>query len=249
MKLYPIYQAIALSAALLANAHPASAAIALDRTRAVFDAKNRSETFSISNQNKTLSYLAQAWLEDSTGQKTDTPFAIQPPLQRVEPGEQSQIKIQDTGAASALPRDRESLFYFNLREIPPVSSRPNTLQIALQTRIKLFYRPSALAFKEGGRDIPQSKLTLRKEGDRFQLHNPTGYYVTIVEAAAGINRPAFSDFKPVMIAPQSSQPLTLRPAAAGSHPVLTYINDYGGRPKLIFSCTGQQCAVSAVKAG
>ncbi|WP_223346554.1 fimbria/pilus periplasmic chaperone, partial [Escherichia coli] len=40
--------------------------------------------------------------------------------------------------------DRESLFYYNVREIPPKSGKANTLQIALQTRIKLFWRPKAL---------------------------------------------------------------------------------------------------------
>ncbi|MGT9169473.1 fimbria/pilus periplasmic chaperone, partial [Escherichia coli] len=39
---------------------------------------------------------------------------------------------------------RESLFYYNVREIPPKSGKANTLQIALQTRIKLFWRPKAL---------------------------------------------------------------------------------------------------------
>ncbi len=31
-----------------------------------------------------------------------------------------------------LPQDRETVYYFNLREIPPKSNKPNTLQIALQ---------------------------------------------------------------------------------------------------------------------
>ncbi|MEX6226452.1 fimbria/pilus periplasmic chaperone [Providencia hangzhouensis] len=33
-----------------------------------------------------------------------------------------------------LPQDRESLFYFNLREVPPKSDKDNVLQIALQTQ-------------------------------------------------------------------------------------------------------------------
>lgn len=31
--------------------------------------------------------------------------------------------------------------------------------------------------------------------------------------------------------------------ALGNSPVLTYINDYGGRPTLTFSCQGNQCHV------
>ncbi|WP_180821372.1 fimbria/pilus periplasmic chaperone, partial [Vibrio parahaemolyticus] len=58
--------------------------------------------------------------------------------------EGSQVKIQALPDIAALPQDRESVYYFNLREIPPRSKEANVLQIALQTRIKLFYRPKAL---------------------------------------------------------------------------------------------------------
>ena len=54
------------------------------------------------------------------------------------------VKIQGLPDIHKLPADRESMFYFNVREIPPKSNKSNTLQIALQTRIKLFWRPKAL---------------------------------------------------------------------------------------------------------
>ncbi|MCU6154331.1 fimbria/pilus periplasmic chaperone [Enterobacter hormaechei] len=41
-------------------------------------------------------------------------------------------------------KNRESVFYFNLREIPPKNSRPNMLTLAMQTRRKVFFRPVAL---------------------------------------------------------------------------------------------------------
>ncbi|MBP0644981.1 fimbria/pilus periplasmic chaperone, partial [Mycobacterium tuberculosis] len=84
--------------------------------------------------------LAQAWIEDPEGNKIESPLTALPPLQRVEPGAKSQIKIQVTGGTIPLAQDKEALYYFNLREIPPKSNKPNTLQIALQTRVKLFYR-------------------------------------------------------------------------------------------------------------
>ncbi len=54
------------------------------------------------------------------------------------------VKIQALPDIHTLPSDRESLFYYNVREIPPKTGKANTLQIALQTRIKLFWRPKAL---------------------------------------------------------------------------------------------------------
>lgn len=46
------------------------AAVTLDRTRAVFNGANRSMSLNITNQNKALPYLAQAWIEDEKGTKS-----------------------------------------------------------------------------------------------------------------------------------------------------------------------------------
>ncbi len=128
--------AIVLSFTLFSEA--AQAAISLDRTRIIYESDKKSVSLSIGNDNKALPFLAQAWLEDERGNKVNSPLTVLPPIQRIEPEAKSQVKIQALPAAGNLPADRESLFYFNLREIPPVSGKPNTLQIALQTRVKLF---------------------------------------------------------------------------------------------------------------
>lgn len=235
--------------ALMLAAQQAHAAIALDRTRVIFNAGPKSLTLGISNQNKSLPYLAQAWLEDADGKKIEAPVMALPPLQRVEPGAKGQVKIQTTGSLTGLPQDRESLFYFNVREIPPKSSKPNTLQLALQTRVKMFYRPETLEIKQGDDNEAQKKLTLVRQGDSYQLTNPTPYFVTIVAAAASAKGNSVDGFKPVMVSPKSSIALGASGSVLGSHPVLTFVNDYGGRPKLNFSCNGSTCAVSSVTVG
>lgn len=48
----------------------AQAAIALDRTRVVFNGGDRSASLGISNENKQLPYLAQGWIEDAQGKKS-----------------------------------------------------------------------------------------------------------------------------------------------------------------------------------
>lgn len=227
----------------------AHAAIALDRTRVVFDGDKSSMTVAITNQNKSLPYLAQSWVEDLNGNKVDSPLAALPPLQRVEPGAKGQIKIQETGNVSVFPQDRETLFYYNVREIPPKSNKPNTLQLALQTRVKLFYRPKSLQIARGDDNEAQKKLTLSHQGDHYVLNNPTGYYVTIVEASGSEKAPNVSGFKPVMVAPKSSVTLNSSAASLGTNPVLTFVNDFGGRPKLVFACSGNNCTVNKVKVG
>ncbi len=211
------------------------AAIALDRTRVVFDGQQRSVSMTIGNESQQQPYLAQGWLEDEQGNKIQQPLAVIPPVQRVEPGAKSQVKIQSLPQAASLPQDRETLYYFNLREIPPRSTKPNTLQLALQTRIKLFYRPHTLV--PARNDVPfQEQLTLTRVGDRYRVNNPTGYYVTLSEGRQTVNGDAIGAFVPLMVAPKSEATLDVSAAALGSHPVLTYINDYGARPKLQFNC-------------
>ncbi|VXD00431.1 putative periplasmic pilus exported chaperone [Enterobacterales bacterium 8AC] len=222
----------------------AQAAIALDRTRVVFEGDKQSVSLNISNDNKQLPYLAQAWLEDEQGKKVSSPLTALPPVQRVEPGAKSQVKVQTLPAAATLPQDRETLFYFNLREIPPKSEKANTLQIALQTRVKLFYRPKALIKTTAEMATPwQEQLTLTKQGDRYVANNPTPYYVTVVDASNRKDGVSAAGFEPVMLAPKSSAPLGGNLASLGNSPVLTYVNDYGGRPTLSFRCDGSQCQV------
>jgi chaperone protein PapD len=234
----------ALLGALLAP--QVQAAIALDRTRVIFDGGQNSVSLNISNQNKQLPYLAQAWLEDEQGNKMQSPLVVLPPVQRVEPGKPSQVKIQALPAAKQLPQDRETLYYFNLREIPPKSDKPNTLQIALQTRIKLFYRPAAIAPQQNAAPW-QEQLTLTKQGDKYQVNNPTPYYITLVDAGSKKGAEGVKGFEPLMVPPQGNVSLGVSAAALGSRPVLTYINDYGGRPQLTFSCSGSACQVAPEK--
>lgn len=222
----------------------ANAAISLDRTRVIFDGSQKSVSLNISNQNKQLPYLAQAWVEDDNGHKLQGPLVALPPVQRIEPGKASQIKLQALPTVKQLRQDRESIFYFNLREIPPKSDKPNTLQIALQTRIKLFYRPASIMQSQTDMATPwQEKLTLTRTGDKYRVNNPTLYYVTIIAASNNKRGEGVKSFDPVMIEPKGQKLLGVSAAALGSTPILTYINDYGGRPQLTFNCHGSECSV------
>lgn len=226
------------------------AAIALDRTRVIFNGSDKSVSLSVSNDNKQQPYLAQGWLEDIQGNKISSPLLVLPPLQRIEPGAKSQIKVQALPAVTQLPQDRESVFYFNLREVPPRSNEGNTLQIALQTRIKLFYRPKAIELTATDQATPwQEKVTLTRLGDKYQVNNPTPYFVTIVDASYKKGAQSIKGFEPLMVAPKSSGTLSVSANTLGDAPVLTYVNDYGGRPALSFNCVTTTCQVTPEKRG
>ncbi|HIC8861710.1 TPA: fimbria/pilus periplasmic chaperone [Aeromonas hydrophila] len=230
---------------LLAN--QAQAAVSLDRTRVIYPGAAKSMSLTIRNNNKTLPYLAQAWLEDANGNKINSPFTLLPPVQRLEPGMESLLKVQALPAVSLLPQDKESLFYFNVREIPPRSDKPNTLQLALQTRIKFFYRPASLLVEPGSKQAQwQEKVTLQQVAGKYQLTNPTPYYVSIVEGARSANAGGVEGFAPVMIAPNSSAQVNLGVSQLGQQPTFTYVDDYGGRRTLSYHCT-DSCRLQPAK--
>ncbi|MDC7872092.1 MULTISPECIES: fimbria/pilus periplasmic chaperone [Pantoea] len=222
----------------------AFAAIALDRTRIIFDGNSKSMSLTITNENKDLPFLAQGWIEDEKGKKINNPILVLPPLQRLEPGESSQIALQTTSDINENPKDKESLYYFNLREIPPKSDKINSLQIALQTRIKLFYRPAELIAKsEKLTNILKEEVVLRKIKSGYQFRNPTPFYVTLSAAASSINGKTINSFYPTMIPPRETVDLKISAGVLGDQPVLSYINDYGGQPKIVFNCEKEICRV------
>jgi P pilus assembly chaperone PapD len=225
--------AVAMSVILSVSA--AHAAIALDRTRAIFPGDQKSISLNIKNDNKAKPYLAQSWLENAKGEKIESPFLITPPLQRVEANTRSLVRINDVGAAS-LPQDRESVFWFNIREIPPKSDEPNVLQVALQTRIKLFYRPAGIVPAKFSRWDDQ--LILHPVAGGYRIENPTPYYMTIVGITGGEKEGVDKDFKAVMLEPKSEKVVKSKNFAT---PYVTTINDFGGKPKIPFLCSGDTC--------
>lgn len=217
----------------------AQASVTPDRTRLVFNESDKSISVTLRNNDPKLPYLAQSWIEDAKGNKISSPLTVLPPVQRIDASMNGQVKVQGMPDINKLPADRESMFYFNVREIPPKSNKPNTLQIALQTRIKLFWRPKALE-KISTKNPWQHKVTLTRNGQTFTVNNPTPYFVIISNASAQKNGNPPASFTPLVMEPKTSAPLNVK---MDSVPVLTYVNDYGARMPLFFKCNGNSCQV------
>lgn len=80
-----------------------------------------------------------------------------------------------------LPKDRESLFWLNVQEVPPKPEvkygEGSVLAIAMNTRVKLIYRPASV---KDGRKNAEKQLELEQRGSETWLKNPTPYYMAIV---------------------------------------------------------------------
>lgn len=73
----------------------------------------------------------------------------------------------------------------NVKAIPSMDKSKlteNTLQLAIISRIKLYYRPAKLALPP---DQAAEKLRFRRSANSLTLINPTPYYLTVTELNAG----------------------------------------------------------------
>lgn len=223
------------------------AALSIDRTRIIFNGTEKSMTLNVSNSSKKLPYLAQSWMENSAGVKIQTPFMAVPPIQRIEPMKPSQVKIEKLPAINNLPQDRESIFYFNFREIPPKAEKPNLLQLSIQTKIKLFYRPDSIVISgtEINNNPWQQKLLLIKKNNKFIAKNDTPYFITIVGISNTAKKEAVDGFQSFMVPPFSDFTVNITPSSVGNKPILTYINDYGGKVKMNYICNTVECSFNS----
>lgn len=83
---------------------------------------------------------------------------------------------------SPLPQDRESLYWFNLLEIPPqpdAKNNENYLQFAVRSRLKFFFRPAGLK-ADPAKVAEQLQWHLESSSEPvLAVHNPTPYHVTL----------------------------------------------------------------------
>ncbi|WP_051711387.1 fimbrial biogenesis chaperone [Andreprevotia chitinilytica] len=207
----------------LSAVQPAQASIVVGATRVIFNQHDREASVPIKNVD-TKSFVVQSWVE-AEKQGVKAPFFITPPLVRLDPGKQNMLRILHSH--QDLPADRESKFRLNVKEIPEAADEPNVLQIAVRTRIKLFYRPAGLQGlpMDAPRQLQWQVIpNATGKGDVLKVHNPTPYYVTFAHIKAGNeNVPDLEDVAPFA---DSIQPL--KQHAPASEPIsFATINDFG----------------------
>ena len=223
---------------MLAGAcYPAIAAVNLDRTRIIYNASDKSVSVMLENQSKELPYLAQVWLENAQGEKITSPLVALPPMQRIDAGQKSQIRILQLPETAGLPKDRESLFYFNVREVPPKSDMANVMQVAIQSRVKLFFRPAEL--RKLLKADWQEQLQVSRLSNGLKLTNPTPFYITVGYLGKD-NKGNASGFDSVMLAPFATESLTGSQYVSDRYS-LGYMDDYGGLQVNQYHCPSVQC--------
>ena len=230
---------MALIFALL-GAAAAHASVVINNTRIIYPQDDKEVTVRLESKNR-APVLIQVWLdsgdEHATPDLASVPFIATPPIFRMEPGKQQVVRLAYTGEAQAA--NQESLFWFNLPEVPAHSQEANQLQLAFRSRIKLFLRPPNLPY---GVDAAPGKLQWRREstaqGQVLEVFNPTPYYVTfeqieVLESAHRHARKAAGSGAENMVAPGARQrfelPSLKTPPGAAATVEFQTLDDYGVR--------------------
>ena len=216
----------------------ATARVVVDGTRVVYPALKREVTINIHNTSDAPS-LVQAWLDAGDPHakpgESKVPFVLTPPLFRLDPAKSQSLRLVYTH--DPLPQDRESLFWFNVLDIPPRGAvnpdLPNQLDLAFKHRMKVFFRPASLA--GAAADAP-AKLTwklLSKDGKlvAVQVSNPTAYHVSLAQVSATVGGQPIV-MRADMVDPFASRSFDLpaAPSAPSGAIAIEYwfVNDFGG---------------------
>lgn len=161
---------------------PAWAGFIVGQTRVVYPQGSRSQRLLVGNVGEQTTAF-QAWIDNGQEGPHDStaPFVITPPVVLLQSGARSMLNIVHTGLAS-VPADRESLFWINLLEVPPVpETTPDDLRlnVALNMQLKLIYRPSALTY-DFAAIARQLRFSQRREGSSnfVVVENPSPFIVS-----------------------------------------------------------------------
>ncbi|CAE6871099.1 putative fimbrial chaperone YadV [Paraburkholderia aspalathi] len=218
----------------------ADASVVIGATRVIYAAPAREATIKLTNEGSAPA-LIQAWIDVGDMQTApaaiSAPFLVTPPIARIDPGKAQTLRLFYIG--DPLPTNRESVFYFNVLEIPPkpdsAQAPQNLMQLAFRSRIKLFFRPEGLPGSAAEAPAQIHWRLLRSASGELTLeaNNPTAYHVsfTTLRVTHGADTIGGAADDGGMVAPGETHRFTLRGKVPATGPLtVSYhaLNDYGG---------------------
>lgn len=211
--------------------------IVISGTRVIYPEDKSAVTVHLDNRGE-RPLLVQTWLDNGSENKSpddiQNPFVITPPITRIDKDHGQTVRVIYTGGK--LPEDRESLYWFNVLEVPPKDASlasANKLQLAFRTRIKFIYRPRSLDGDLAGA-MKKVKWVMGSEKNKtfFSVTNDSGYFLSMDKASVEISGKHYA-IKTKMLAPFASERLlvdSLQAADIPDHGEINYsvVNDFGG---------------------
>lgn len=152
----------------------ANAAFTLNSTRYIYNEGEQSISVNIQNEND-HKYGGQVWI-DNIDKNDEAVFFSPSPMVFKLNSKQKQI-VRVVNINDNLPKDRESIFWLNVQEIPPApKGEGSSLSLAINNRVKLIYRPVSL---KNERDDAEKNIKLINSDTQSCLENTTPYYFAV----------------------------------------------------------------------
>ncbi|MEY1163712.1 fimbrial biogenesis chaperone [Providencia manganoxydans] len=231
---------ISLFISLFIISTPIYASVIINGTRVIYNEKSKSKIAQLVNENKWPA-LVQVWLDNGdpneSPENIKTPFAITPPIFKMGPGSGQNLRITYLG--ESLPKDKESIYYMNVLEVPPedqdaIEKQQNTMQIAIRTRIKLFFRPEGIGMPALLNEKLNFSFEKTAKGNQVLVKNNSPWYITFQDVSIS-NGSKKLKLEGNMVAPFSTMSLgnengnSIPNEFINSKKVnYSIINDYGG---------------------
>lgn len=212
-----VYKIIAAGIFFITSA--AIGGVEIGGTRLIYNGSANQAAISIKNPDN-KPYLIQSWVNKSEdSDDADNTFSTTPPLFKLNPHAQNSVRV--TLTSNALPTDRESVYWLNIKAIPSSSPEARSeLLIAVKSKMKLLYRPAGL---KGDPSLAYEQLTFKSQGGKLSVHNPSPYSVSLYEVK--INGKQLE--KPPTVLPFQTVSLP-QSAVTGGEVSWRAINDFGG---------------------
>ena len=152
--------------------------ITLNADRLIYNEKDGDATVTI-HSNEDRAYLVQSWLDAGDSIKTvELPFVVTPPLFRLAPKSDNVIRVVYLG--TGLPADRESLFWLDVKGVPGLNEKEskaeNRMVLAINNRIKFFFRPAAIKGEPGE---AVKNLEWAANGNRISVKNNSPFNLVL----------------------------------------------------------------------
>jgi len=213
------------------------AAMHLERTRLIVAADEGRAVLHVQSDDA-HPLLLQIWIDETEhahGEPASLPFMADPPVMLLTPGSRRAIQVLRVAPPEALPAEHESLYWLNVLEVPasaPTDPYQGHLQIGVQSRLKLFYRPPALAHYDAAHLPAQEQLRFTQQADLHGQHwlvidNPAPIHQSLARLSVHARGAPALALPAPMLAPFAQTRLALPPLRAPVQLRFTTIGDNG----------------------
>lgn len=213
----------------------ATSSINIDRSRIIINADDKRSSFSLVSSDETPT-LIQMWIDNGdpsvSPENIATPIIITRPVFKINPG---QVYSTDLLVVSRdnLPKDRESMFFLNIFQIPSTKKtnianlKKQDITVFLRLRVKAFVRPNGVGpiNKEELNKI-EFKIERLANDSYLSISNPTPWNVTMLDLKSA----KVSILQNLVLEPKSNKKIKLSSDKINADNISFYVlNDFGNQ--------------------